>query len=150
MAYKQGFFKPKHPEKYKGDPTNIVYRSGWELRFFRHLDEHKNVTRWSSEEVIIQYRSPITGRVHRYFPDCWVETINSTGEKKEMLVEIKPLAQTKAPMPKNTSKGKPTRRFITEVATYGVNQAKWEAARAFCAKKGWDFTIVTEEQLFGD
>jgi len=30
--YTQGFFKPKYPEKYKGDPTNIVYRSGYELK----------------------------------------------------------------------------------------------------------------------
>lgn len=149
MAYKQGFFKPKHPDKYKGDPTNIVYRSGWELRFFRHLDEQKSVSRWSSEEVIIAYRSPLDSRPHRYFPDCWVEIINNDGTKKVLLVEIKPHAQTIAPLPKNTTKGKPTRRFITEVATYGVNQAKWDAARAYCAKRGWEFTIVTEEHLFG-
>ncbi|NDB85179.1 MAG: head completion protein, partial [Alphaproteobacteria bacterium] len=30
MAYK-GKFNPKNPNKYKGDPTNIIYRSRWEL-----------------------------------------------------------------------------------------------------------------------
>ena len=32
MAYK-GKFKPKHTKKYKGDPTQIIYRSLWERKF---------------------------------------------------------------------------------------------------------------------
>ena len=65
MATYKGFFKPKNPQKYRGDPTNIIYRSGWELKLMLYLDEHKDVVNWGSEELIIPYRSPIDGKVHR-------------------------------------------------------------------------------------
>jgi trans-aconitate methyltransferase len=72
MAYK-GVFKPKNPQKYNGDPTNIIYRSSWELKYMMYLDSHENVLSWSSEEVIVPYRSPIDNKVHRYFPDFVVK-----------------------------------------------------------------------------
>ena len=65
MAPYQGYFKPKNPHKYKGDPTNIIYRSSWELKLMKYLDERKDVVKWGSEEIIIPYRSPIDGRVHK-------------------------------------------------------------------------------------
>ena len=68
MAYK-GKFKPHNPFKYVGDPTNIIYRSLWELRFMRYLDSHPNVTQWASEEITIPYFSPVDKKIHRYFPD---------------------------------------------------------------------------------
>ncbi len=37
MAYK-GKFKPKHIKKYKGDPTQIIYRSLWEKKFMEYCD----------------------------------------------------------------------------------------------------------------
>ena len=76
MAYK-GRFVPKAPEKYKGDPTRIIYRSLWELKLMKYLDSHNDVLYWASEEFSIPYRSPIDGRMHRYFPDFWVKKKNS-------------------------------------------------------------------------
>lgn len=150
-TYYQGKFKPKHPEKYKGDPTNIIYRSGWELKLFAYLDSHPNVLKWSSEEFFIPYISPIDGRWHRYFPDVYVEQINSEGKKQCILIEVKPDAQTRPPEPKNrlTAKGNVSRRYLNEVKTWGTNEAKWKAAREFCADRGWTFQILTEKQLFG-
>lgn len=149
--YHQGFFKPKHPEKYKGDPTNIVYRSSWEFRLYTHLDSHPNVHKWSSEEFFIPYKSPIDGKWHRYFPDVYVEQINSDGIKKGILIEVKPDAQTRPPDPrtKTTAKGNLSRRYLNEVKTWGINEAKWNAAKEFCADRGWEFVILTEKQLFG-
>jgi hypothetical protein len=72
----QGYFKPKNPQKYKGDPTNIVYRSSWELKLMTYLDLHKDIVTWGSEELIIPYRSPIDNKIHRYFPDFIVTKIN--------------------------------------------------------------------------
>lgn len=151
MAYYQGKFKPKNPQKYKGDPTNIIYRSGWELRLFDYLDKHQNVLKWNSEEVVIPYKSPIDGRWHRYFVDVYVEQINSDGKKQTILIEVKPDAQTKEPdlSTKLTPKGRVSRKYLTEVATYGVNKAKWKAAEEYCADRGWTFQIITEKQLFG-
>ena len=76
MGYK-GKFKPKNRTKYKGDPNAIIYRSLWELRFMRYLDTTSSILKWSSEEVVIPYRSPIDGRRHRYFPDFWIKIINN-------------------------------------------------------------------------
>lgn len=143
--YKQGFFKPKNPKKYIGDPTNIVYRSGWEHRVMQSLDDNLNVIRWASEEVVIPYRSPVDNKIHRYFVDFYVEAIGRDGETRIMLLEVKPKDQTQEPKkPKRT-----TKRFITEVMTYGVNQAKWKAAEEYCKSKGWEFQILTEQELFG-
>ena len=143
--YKQGFFKPLNPNKYRGDPTNIVYRSGWEKKVMENLDENSSIKSWSSEEVVIPYRSPVDGKLHRYFVDFFVESIAPDGTIKTMLLEVKPKAQTIEPkIPKRR-----TKRFLTEVMTYGVNQAKWKAAREYCEFKGWEFKIITENEIFG-
>lgn len=142
--YKQGFFKPKFPKKYIGDPTNIVYRSGWEKRVMQSLDDNLNVVRWASEEVVIPYISPIDNRPHRYFVDFYVEAKLADGSIKKMLLEVKPAAQTKPP---KTPKRR-TKRYLSEVMTWGVNEAKWKAAKEFCLDKGWEFRIITEAELF--
>ena len=48
MAYK-GKFKPKHTKKYKGDPTQIIYRSLWERKFMEYCDLTENISQWQSE-----------------------------------------------------------------------------------------------------
>lgn len=139
----KGYFKPYFPEKYKGDPTNIIYRSSWELKFMQYLDAHKSVKRWSSEEIVIPYRSPIDGKLHRYFPDFWVEKINRQGKKDVVLVEVKPYAQTQEPkVSKNL-----TKRYLNEVATWGINTSKWKAADEYCKDRGWSFMLMTEREL---
>jgi len=42
----------------------------------KYLDSHSQIVNWSSEEFCIPYRSPIDRRMHRYFPDFWVEKDN--------------------------------------------------------------------------
>ena len=146
MAY-QGRFKPKNPTKYMGDPTNIIYRSGWELKLMSYLDTHVNVLQWSSEEVVIPYKSPIDGRRHRYFPDFYLEQINTNGIKENILIEVKPKYQTVPPVVQTTKTKKPTKRYINEVKTWGINQAKWIAAEEFCKDRGWKFQIMHEDHL---
>lgn len=140
----KGRFSPKFPQKYKGDPTNIIFRSDWERRFMEYLDTKANVIEWSSEELHIWYKSPFDGRKHRYFPDFKVVLRMSDGTTKTKLIEVKPKAQTKEP-----KKKKVTRAYVTEVVTWGVNQAKWAAAEEYCADKGWEFQIITEDEIFG-
>ena len=143
MAPYQGYFKPKNPHKYKGDPTNIIYRSSWELKLMRFLDERKDIIKWGSEEIIIPYRSPIDGRVHRYFPDFIVTKINKDGIQETALIEVKPKSQTQPPKRQN----KITKRYLTEVKTWGVNEAKWRATLEYCKDRGWTFHIFTEKEL---
>ena len=52
MSYK-GRFTPKNYKKYKGDPTKVVYRSMWELRFMKYCDKNDSILEWSSEEIVI-------------------------------------------------------------------------------------------------
>ncbi len=150
-TYYQGKFRPKNPHKYKGDSSNIIYRSSWELKLFNYLDQHPSVQKWSSEEFFIPYISPIDGKWHRYFPDVYVEQINTNGKKQTVLIEVKPDAQTRPPELKNrlTTKGNISRRYLNEVKTWGTNEAKWKAAQEFCVDRGWTFQILTEKQLFG-
>lgn len=142
--YKQGFFKPQFPEKYKGDANNIVYRSGWEKKVMNWCDTNKSVISWSSEEVIIPYISPIDNRPHRYFVDFYVEALDNNGNKQVYLLEVKPKGQTQEPK----KQSRRTKRYITEVMTWGVNQAKWKAAQDFCEDRGWTFKLITEADLF--
>ena len=135
----KGKFTPKTPKKYIGDPNNIIYRSSWEQRVFARLDIDPNIIKWASEEFAIPYLSPIDNRVHKYYPDVYVENVN--GEK--FVVEIKPDKQTRPPQ-------KPTRnskQYITEVSTYMINKAKWDAAEIFCKKHNLKFIIATEKTM---
>lgn len=142
MSYK-GLFKPKNPTKYKGNPSNIVYRSSWELKFMSYLDSHPDVLSWGSEEFCIPYKSPLDGRYHRYFPDFYVEKVNPRGQEETLVVEIKPSKETKPPTPQT----KKTKRYLKEVYTWGVNSAKWEAAKQFCNQRNWRFVVLTEHEL---
>lgn len=142
MAYK-GKFRPHNSQKYKGDPTNIVYRSLWELKFMRYLDSHPSIIQWSSEEIVIPYISPKDRKVHRYFPDFWIKYTDKNQTINTMLVEIKPSSQCRPPVLQE----KVTKKYIKEVMTYGVNSAKWKAAEQFCADRKWQFKIMTEKDL---
>ena len=142
MSYK-GYFKPRNPSKYMGDPTTIIYRSSWELKLMRYLDSHSDVIKWASEEFSIPYVSPIDGKVHRYFPDFLVKKRNINQTIETVVIEVKPKIQTTAP----TVQKKANKRYIREVYTWGVNSAKWEAAKRYCDYREWKFVIMTEHEL---
>ena len=99
MKYYKGKFKPKNPEKYVGDTSNIVYRSSWELKFMIYCDTNPNVLQYASEEIFIPYVSPVDNKVHRYFPDFLMKVKKADGSISKILVEVKPKSQTKPPVP---------------------------------------------------
>jgi len=132
-------YTPIFPEKYAGDPTNIIMRSSWETMFAAWCDKNPSVVKWSSEETIIPYRCPTDNHIHRYFVDFKI-TVN-TG--KTYLVEVKPYKQTQLP----EYPGKRTQRYLIESLTFMKNQAKWEAATNYAKDRGWEFKIITEHEL---
>ena len=142
QPYKQGIYKPVHSQKYIGKrlPT---YRSSWELKFFQWCDKNNNVLEWSSESVIVPYRSPVDGKRHRYFVDNAI-VLKEGNKIKKYLVEIKPFKQTQPPKQSNRKK-KST--ILYEEMTYAVNQAKWEAAEIYAKAKNMKFIILTENEL---
>ena len=142
MSNKKGIFNPKNPKKYNGNADNIVYRSSWEFRVMKWLDDNPKVIWWASEEIAIPYKSPIDQKVHRYFPDFIVRIKRKDGQETTMVLEVKPESQTKQPV-----RRRKTARFIQESATYAVNQEKWRAADLFCKEHGWQFKVLTEKDL---
>ena len=142
MAYK-GKYKPKCIYKYKGDPTSIIYRSLWELKFMKYCDSNTNILEWGSEEIALPYRSPIDNKVHRYFPDFYIKVRESDGKTKKYIIEIKPMKQTLKPKVQK----KKTKGYVYEVYEYAKNQAKWEAARSFCKDRSMEFKVLTENEL---
>ena len=142
MSYK-GKFRPSNPKKYKGDPTNIIYRSLWELKFMNYCDKNENILIWSSEELWIPYKSPVDNRYHKYFPDFYIKYKNTSGKIMESLIEIKPAKQVKGPTPQKSK----SKKYISEVVEYAKNMAKWEAAKEYCDDRKWTFRVLTEHDL---
>jgi len=142
MSYK-GKYQPAFPQKYKGNSQNIVYRSLWERKFMVYCDTNENILEWFSEEIAVPYRSPIDNKIHRYFPDFYIKVKESNGQIKKYIIEIKPKKQTIEPIPQKRK----TKGYIYEVYEYVKNQAKWKAAEEWCADKGYEFKIFTEDDL---
>lgn len=139
----RGLYKVINPKKYVGNPDNVIFRSSWELKFMKWCDSNPNIIQWGSEELSIPYVSPIDKKVHRYFVDFYISVKDGSGNISKYLVEIKPYRFTLPPkQPKRQSK-----RFLQEVATYAVNQAKWKFADEFCKDNGWKFLVLTEKEL---
>ena len=139
----KGRYKPINPSKYKGNPTNIIYRSSWELKFMRFCDLRGDIIEWQSEEIIIPYRHPLDGKIHRYYPDFRLKVKNKTNNIENWIIEIKPDKFTKEPIPQKRK----TRKYINEVKNYAINSYKWDAAKYFCKKRDWKFKILTEKEL---
>ena len=104
------------------------------------LDNNPNIFRWSSEEIYIPYIKPTDKKLHRYFPDYWVEYKNRHGEIVQEILEVKPNDQVHIHLKK-----RPTQY---DKITYAINVAKWKAATEFCNSKGIKFRILTEKQMF--
>lgn len=143
MRYHQGKWQPKNPAKYVGDVNAIYFRSSWELRLLVWLDSNPSILKYASEELVIPYISPVDNRPHRYFVDFLVQYKTSGGDIKKAMIEVKPHAQTLMPEKKRKS----DKKFLVEMQTYAVNQAKWAAARVWAAKNGWDFWVFDEYSL---
>ena len=138
----KGKYKIKNPNKYLGNPTNIIYRSLMERRFMEWCDSNDKCYKWSSEEVVIPYVSPWDNQIHRYYPDFYIKV--QAGRKEIVhIIEIKPKKQT---VPPKTPKRK-TKNYLNEVKMWGVNTAKWKAAETYWAKRGWNWAIWTEDTL---
>jgi len=143
--YKQGKFTPTNPQKYLGDIDAITYRSGWERQYMVYCDTNPAIIQWNSEGVKIPYRSPLddpsANKIRTYWIDFYIKYKDNTGNVAQALIEIKPHAESIEP-----KRGKKRQRtYLREVTTYIRNQAKWKYARAFAAKHGLKFVVVTEK-----
>jgi len=136
--FAQGKFRLKNPDKYVGRKTP-TYRSSWEFAFMRFCDEHPNVAQWASEAVRIPYRNPLTGKFTIYVPDFFIAYADKNGKSRVEVIEVKPANQTIR---------EKVGRSRANQASYILNQAKWEAAAAWCKQQGLYFRVVNETDIF--
>lgn len=139
----KGRFKPKNYKKYKGDSTKVFYRSSWERNFMIYCDKSPAILEWNSEEIVIPYISPLDKRVHRYFPDFFIKYKSATGKIMREIIEVKPKRQTIPPKPQQRK----TKKYLNEITTYAVNEAKFKAADQYCKDRKYKFRILTEDDL---
>ena len=125
--FKQGFYQPQYPEKFKAS-SNIMntapipqYRSSWELKMYKWCDMNEDIEYWGTESMAIPYFDPVKQKQRRYFPDVFIKFKDG----RKVIVEIKPAAQNKHP----------------------TNQAKWESAEKYAKQIGADFVVMNEKHL---
>lgn len=135
--FSKGTFVVQNPQKYIGHRPPI-WRSSWELTFMRFCDNNPNIISWGSECVRIPYKNPFTGRDTFYVPDFLITYQHKDGAKRAELIEIKPRAQVTLEVARSTQ----------EKAAVVLNMAKWAAAKAWCARMGAVFRILTEEDIY--
>lgn len=142
MAYR-GKFVPSNKDKYKGDWSNITYRSSWEKWYMEWLDKNHKVVKWNSESVVIPYFSNADGKKRRYFMDFWLRL----DDGREFFIEVKPKKETMPPVKPVHLTTHKKKQFMNELYTYSVNQDKWKAASALANKMNIQFKVLTEEGL---
>lgn len=141
----QGLYTPKYPEKYVGDMSKIRYRSSWELYFMNWLDNNTAITHWASEPFCIKYIKPFSTRknqIHRYYPDFFIEYVDTFGKTHREVIEIKPKKHSKRSRSKN-----PTKKLQEDV-TFAINKAKWFYAEQFCQAHGFVFKVINENDIY--
>ena len=101
-------------------------------KFMVYCDRNEKILEWGSEDSSVPYRS-LDGKIHRYFPDFYVRVKTPTGTKK-WIVEVKPKAQCKPPrLPKRK-----TKKYLNEVRTWAINDAKWKNAIGIVKTEIWN------------
>jgi len=138
--FARGKFVPTRPAKYVGNKSP-TYRSSWEWAFMRFCDNNDNILKWASEAVQIPYRDPLTNRNTVYVPDFFIQYIDKDGRMLTELIEVKPANQT---LLEKVGRNK------SNQMQYVKNQAKWQAAQAWCKSQGIKFRVLNETDLFAN
>ena len=133
-----GRFFPLHPEKYTGTQVPI-FKSSLEKRMMQYLDRSPSIVSWNYEPKPIHYidKTSCPPKVRRYFVD-FQAVVKSGPVMKTVWLEVKPLCEaTKPTNPKN----------VRANILWIKNNCKWQAASQIAKSKGYEFHIITEEQL---
>ena len=146
---RQGYFTPQNPQKYKGDPSKIVYRSSWELKFLQYCDNADQVIEYAAEPIGIPYINPILKKECTYWIDCYMVTRNpQNNTTTKWLIEVKPNKYLTPPDPPVRLTEKQTLNYARHAKAYIINTAKFKAAEVYAQKRMMRFGIITENFLF--
>ena len=133
---KSGYYYPLHPEKYAAENKTIIYKSSLEQRFMLYLDKNDAIRWWKYEPFPIKYFDVTTNKVRKYYID-FIVAIKGNPDRI-IYCEIKSKKETLKPKNPNN---------INENMTYLKNMSKWKYAKMYCKEKGYDFMVITEDQL---
>lgn len=140
---KQGYYIAKNVNKYKGDPSKIIFRSSWEYKFATWLDINDNVIEWATEPFSIKYFYKADTKIHRYYPDFYF-SMNVNGEIKKYIVEVKPSKDLRWPDKPKRITEKTERNYYYQISQYTKNYDKWETIKQWCKANGFTFYFLTE------
>ena len=148
-SWLQGTYNPINREKYIG-VKNPIFRSSWEKRMFYYCDTNSNVLKWGSEIINVPYYFVLDQKTHKYYTDLYMEVRKKDGSIKKYVVEIKPSDQDyrNPPKPPKRKTTKSMKNYNNKLITLKRNECKWKAAEEFCKKRGYEFIIITEKDLF--
>lgn len=104
------------------------------------FDKNPNIIAWASESIRIPYVNPFTGKATVYIPDFLVTYHNKSGTQVSEIIEVKPRKETHL----SEAKGNSAKMALA------LNQYKWAAARAFAAKNGLGFRVMTEDNIYNN
>jgi hypothetical protein len=146
--YKQGYYQLENPVKYLGDLNKVIFRSSWEYKVMRYCDLSPHIKEWSSEPIGIKYISPIDNKDHRYYIYFYINVTKPNGESIKYLAEVKP---TKDYLNKPVLEGRKTpkklSRYVEEMKTYIINNAKFHSAEIYAKGLGMVFITINENNI---
>lgn len=155
--YKQGLFTPINKDKLlkANNAGGLYYRSGLEQKFMIYLDKNDNVIRWNSELIKVPYIKNVwdsklcemTKSEHNYYPDFYYELKRSDGSISRVVAEVKPFSETLEPKLAPNPTAKQLKNFEYSLKMYSSNLDKWKTCIEYCKMKGFDFIIITEQNL---
>ena len=145
--YRQGYYKLENPDKYTGDPTQIIYRSSYEYKFCRYCDFTKEVINWASEPFSVKYFDPVKKKQREYHIDFFIKVAKG-GTMLNYLVEVKPKDKLTMPVLESRATLKRLKQYNQEMEEFIVTKAKKEAAEAYAHAMGYKYIIVTEDFLY--
>ncbi len=159
--YHQGNYIPVNKDKVirLNNDGGLYYRSSWEQKIMYWLDMKSEVVKWGAECLQIPYQQTHFDngdtriKSHVYNVDFYYE-MRINGEFRQIVAEVKPMKEYKMVIALTENKlevpergTKKLKNFEYDLKMAYKNKQKWETMISWCDKKGYDFIIITEENL---
>jgi len=142
-GFKQGYYNPQNPHKYKGE-FPIIYRSSWERKFCHWCDHNEDVLLWMSEPFSISYFNILDKKFHKYYPDFFIQ-MKRDDIIENYIVEIKPKSQLMKPKEPKKKTRKALENYKYGYETYVRNLCKTDALNKAAKQRNYKVMLLTED-----
>lgn len=155
--YKQGLYTPQNKDKVikLNSQGGLYYRSGLEQKMMIYLDSNERIINWGAEHLRIPYeknewvqdKQGLVTSSHGYYPDFYYELKREDGSISKVVAEVKASSETNEPKLGANPTSKQIKNFEYALKMYNKNLSKWKYMIEYCERKGFEFIIITEQQL---